>query len=780
MDRGRVTLPIEVGMDDEVRSLVERLGADAVRNSDGTELPDWVDRGFAKVLATYFPARGDEEWADRSTGERIHQYLLSRRHLATDSTPLEIDVMEGWFQAQFRPDTDCDTARWWQVVDRTSGRALDPSEWTVRATPPRPLGETVLPVGDLPREAGSAVVTVAAPEEWHTYTVSFLAVQVWDSTQMYNYLTNGWATDPTRAKERPFDVVHPRTWDHVRHALATWLDAHPEVDVVRFTTFFYHFTLAFDEHAREGYVDWFGYSASVSVQAMEEFERRTGERLTAEDFVDAGWYNSPFRPPTRRFRQWIDFTAERVAERARALVDQVHAAGREAMMFLGDNWIGTEPYGPRFPSIGLDAVVGSVGSAATCRMISDIPGVTYTEGRFLPYFFPDVFNPQGDPIGEARECWRTARRAIVRSPLDRMGYGGYLSLAAGTPGFIDCVEDIVSEFRAIHDRSGGRRPETEKVVVGVLNAWGPLRSWQTHMVAHALPYRETRNYAGVLEALAGLPFEVRFLSFEEVADPEGSALEGVDVLVNAGAAGTSFSGGPAWRDVRLQERVRSFVGHGGGLVGVGEPTAWVGPESLPPAHEGGRASVPAHGGGRSQLSPGTVFALADVLGVDREVGWSLSTDRHPTTVGSHFLSADLHGSFDHGEEPGAVVATDPTTQVVVEEGGRVRLSTHDFGNGRGVYLAGLPWSPQNSRLLHRTLMWAAHREGEWGVLPVSSDPAVEVAWYPGVSRALAYNSSDRTVETRLSGLGADRSVHLGPGASRWLDEDGPGGDAAQE
>lgn len=49
------------------------------------------------------------------------------------------------------------------------------------------------------------------------------------------------------------------------------------------------------------------------------------------------------------------------------------------MMFLGDHWIGTEPYGKYFAGIGLDAVVGSVGSGVTLRMISDIKGVDYTE-----------------------------------------------------------------------------------------------------------------------------------------------------------------------------------------------------------------------------------------------------------------------------------------------------------------------------------------------------------------------------------------------------------------
>lgn len=49
-----------------------------------------------------------------------------------------------------------------------------------------------------------------------------------------------------------------------------------------------------------------------------------------------------------------------------------------------------------FATIGLDAVVGSVGNGSTLRLISDIEGVKYTEGRFLPYFFPDTFCDGGD------------------------------------------------------------------------------------------------------------------------------------------------------------------------------------------------------------------------------------------------------------------------------------------------------------------------------------------------------------------------------------------------
>ena len=36
------------------------------------------------------------------------------------------------------------------------------------------------------------------------------------------------------------------------------------MNVIRYTTFFHQFTLVFDQLRREKYVDWYGYSASVS------------------------------------------------------------------------------------------------------------------------------------------------------------------------------------------------------------------------------------------------------------------------------------------------------------------------------------------------------------------------------------------------------------------------------------------------------------------------------------------------------------------------------------
>ena len=719
---GRVTLPIQQGMDDQVREVLERLGADAVRNSDGTYLPDLVHELGVKVYSTYFPARGDQAFALANPETRTHFYALSNRVTALDEGPLAIRVVDGYLELQVVPDTDCDTDRWWQVMDRTTGEEVPAADWTLEG------------------EGTDAVVRITNPEPMHVYTVAFLAWQQWDSTQMYNYITNNWQDDPARVREIGYDARHPVAWEHMKSSLDTWLAEHPEVDVVRFTTFFYHFTLMFGRDGTEKFVDWFGYTASVSPAALEAFEAEYGERITAEDFVDQGYYNSPFREPTPLYRAYVDFTSRFVAERSGALVEQVHAAGREAMMFLGDNWMGMEPYGPYFPSIGMDAVVGSVGSAATCRMISDIPGVRYHEGRFLPYFFPDVFNPEGDPVGEANESWLAARRAIVRSPLDRIGYGGYLSLALEHPDFMDRVEEICDEFRALHERSGGQRPANAPFRVGILNAWGKLRSWQTHMVAHALPYRHTEPYIGVIEALAGLPFEVDFLSFDDVRE---GVPEGVGVIINAGGAGTAFSGGSVWQELSLQRSLREFVARGGGFVGVGEPTA--SPHS------------------------GAIFQLSDVLGVDREIGWSLSTDRYPVREDEHFILPGEAGSDARwGTARPDVVVTGENVRVLADDGGAVRLAVNPYGQGRGVYIAGLPWSVENSRLLHRALFWAAGREGEIADLGLAEDPRVEVATYPQVETVLVTNISMDPISCAIHHLWGRVEVSLAGGASEWL------------
>jgi 1,3-beta-galactosyl-N-acetylhexosamine phosphorylase len=559
---------------------------------------------------------------------------------------------------------------------------------------------------------------------------------------MYNHITNNWGDKP---HDIPFDVRQPASNVFMSDYLKKWLKENPDTDVVRFTTFFYHFTLVFNNLGKEKFVEWFGYGASVSVAALEAFAESRGYRLRAEDIIDKGYYNTAFRVPTEQYLDYIDFIQEFVAKEAKKLVDIVHKDGKEAMMFLGDNWIGTEPYGKYFEQIGLDAVAGSVGGGATLRMIADIPHVKYTEGRFLPYFFPDTFYEGNDPLPETVQNWITARRAILRNPVDRIGYGGYLSLAYKFPKFVDCVEKIADEFREIYDIVKGGNPYC-KMKVAILNSWGKLRTWQTHMVAHALHYKQIYSYLGVLESLSGMAVDVSFISFDDVIHSD--ILDKFDVVINAGDAGTAFSGGKIWRNETLVAKIREWVYNGGGFIGIGEPSAY------------------EHGG--------RFFQLAQVLGVDKELGFSLSTDKYFTKEkGKHFITEDVRKNSENGkdiffgESMKNIYALYENTEILEFSNGEIHLSSHDFGKGRGIYIAGLPYSDENTRLLWRALHYAAHKENEfnkWNCTNVHC----EVHVYPEKNK-IAYinNSTEEQVTEVYDERGTSKTIKLNPGEIIW-------------
>ncbi|WP_066388111.1 1,3-beta-galactosyl-N-acetylhexosamine phosphorylase [Neobacillus mesonae] len=712
--RGRVTLPSEQNFLNETKELMELWGADAIRDSDGTKLDDEIKQLDAKIYTTYFVARGHNEFAEKHMEECQQLYLMSQFNTALTDT-LEIEFMTGYFEEQLRPDYLHDPKKYWEVIDRTTGKVVDPSDWKVN------------------EEADRVIITKAVP--WHEYTVSFLVFAVWDPTQMYNHITNNWGDKP---HDIPFDVRQPHSNEYMKNYLTQWLKDNPDTDVVRFTTFFYHFTLVFNNLGREKFVDWFGYGASVSVAALDAFEKEKGYRLRPEDIVDQGYYNTSFRVPSPAFLDYMDFVQKFVAEEAKKLVDIVHESGKEAMMFLGDNWIGTEPYGKHFEKIGLDAVVGSVGGGATIRMIADIPHVCYTEGRFLPYFFPDTFYEGNNPVIEANENWLTARRAILRNPVDRIGYGGYLSLAYKFPDFVSYIEKVTDEFREIYETIKEVKPYSG-LKVAILNAWGGLRTWQTHMVAHALWYKQIYSYLGVLEALSGASVDVTFISFDDVV--RDGVPEDVDVIINAGDAGTAFSGGVQWKNEKLVTAIRSWIYNGGGFIGIGEPTAY--------QHEG------------------HYFQLATALGVDKELGFSLSTDKYfVTPVKEHFISADI-SEYDFGEGMKNIYALTEETEIIEYSDGEVHLSSHPFGNGRTVYIAGLPYSEQNTRLLMRAMYYAAHKEQEF-LKWHASNVYCEVHAYPAIQKMAIINNSMQEQKTIVyDGEGNGKEVTLAPSEIRW-------------
>ena len=172
-----------------------------------------------------------------------------------------------------------------------------------------------------------------------------------------------------------------------------------------------------------------------------------------------------------------------------------------------------------FKTIGWTPWWAAWATAPPCASSPTFPASSTPKAGSCPYFFPDTFHEGGDPVREAKENWVTARRAILRKPIDRIGYGGYLKLACQFPDFIDYVESVCNEFRELYENIKGTTPYCCKTVA-VLNCWGKMRAWGCHMVHHALYQKQNYSYAGVIEALSGAPYHVKFLSFDDIkADP---------------------------------------------------------------------------------------------------------------------------------------------------------------------------------------------------------------------------------------------------------------------
>ena len=715
--RGRVTIPTDVDVVPETLEILERWGADAIRDCDGTDYPEALKSVDAKVYSTYYTTRKDNAWAKANPDEVQQCYIMTGFHTAVADS-LSIPLMQGISPELMAVNTRDDIKRWWEVVDRTAGRVVPPQDWSY--------------------DEKSGNVTVHAVERFHEYTVSFLAYLIWDPVHMYNAVTNGWKNFEHQIT---FDVRQPKTRRYTMERLRKFIAEHPYVNVIRYTTFFHQFTLVFDELQREKYVDWYGYSASVSPYILEQFEREAGYKFRPEFIIDQGYYNNQYRVPSKEFKDFQACQRREVATLAREMVDVTHALGKEAMMFLGDHWIGTEPFMEEFKSIGLDAVVGSVGNGSTLRLISDIPGVKYTEGRFLPYFFPDTFHEGGDPVREAKENWVTARRAILRKPIDRIGYGGYLKLACAFPEFIDYVESVCNEFRELYDNIKGTTPYCVKTVA-VLNCWGKMRAWGCHMVHHALYQKQNYSYAGVIEALSGAPFDVRFISFDDLR-ADAHVLDGVDVLINVGDGDTAHTGGGEWEDPAVAAAVRGFVYNGGGIVGVGEPSG----------HQ----------------YEGHYLQLAGVLGVEKETGFTLGYDKynwdeHP----GHFILEDCTKPVDFGEGKKGIYAL-PDTEILVQREKEVQMAVHAFGKGRAVYISGLPYSFENSRVLYRSILWSAHDEEslhKW----FSSNFNVEVHAYVKNGKYCVVNNTYEPQSTVVyKGDGSSFALDMAANEIKWYE-----------
>jgi 1,3-beta-galactosyl-N-acetylhexosamine phosphorylase len=278
--------------------------------------------------------------------------------------------------------------------------------------------------------------------------------------------------------------------------------------------------------------------------------------------------------------------------------------------------------------------------------------------------------------------------------------------------------------------------------VAILNSWGKARRWQATMVAHAKIYKQFYPYIGIIEALCGMPVDVDFLSFDEVR--ESGVPNDVRVMLNYGMAGTSWSGGENWLDQKLICAVREFVNKGGGFIGIGEPAAI--------QHQG------------------RFFQLADVLGVDKELGMTrIYTKYTQETSEPHFILEGLAKGLDFGGGTDDVYAIGDDTVNLVVENGCAKISVNSFGKGRSVYISGLPYNAQNTRLLLRSIYWAGGIEKDIAKSWFSENIHTECNAYPETGHWCVLNNSEEpqnTVVYKADGSGVN--ISLAPMEIKWF------------
>ena len=717
--KGRVTIPTDENFIEGTKKYIKRWGADAVRDCDGTELPKNANELAEKVYKTYFVVRGDNDFAYADDKRMQNIALISERATAF-SDRLEIDLLKSLFNEQIAVNTT-NYKKYWQVFDRTTGEEVFDWEYI-----------------------GNNIVVVNNAKLMHEYTVNYFGYSLWDATQVYNYTCNGWTT----IKDRDYDPIYPEVLEYILESLDKWMEENPHVNVIRFTTFFYHFFILYHTGNRQKLFDWYNYAMSASPRMFEMFYEEYGYEIKLEDLLTEGYYGNQFVVPSQAMLDYMDLVQRFVSRTMKKIIDKVHAHGKEAMMFWGDNWVGAEPYGKYFAEMGLDAVVGSVSSGATTRAVTDIPNLKYKEIRMMPYFFPDSLYDDDAATNSLLYNWTIERRALLRKTVDRIGFGGYLKIADTLPKFCDAIERVCDEFREIYETVANKEPYNV-VKVAILSYWGKEKSWMTNMVMQDAPFARTTPYLGILESLAGLPVDIDFISFE---DAKNGRLNEFDVVINGGNAGTAFSGGDCWKDPLLVSKIREYVYNGGGFIGLGD------------------SSAVAHGG--------RFFQLSDVMGVEKEIGFSILFNKFNSQLHKeHFIMEDVNEAIDYGDGPDHVYALPDSCVLDAKYVGsapsvnncHVKMATNEYGNGRSFYLSGLRYNATNTRVLYRALLWCSKKESLLYKC-FSSNVDTECHYYPQSKRyALVNNTNQEQITNFYDINGNCKEYTLNPNEIIWID-----------
>lgn len=706
-EKGGFTLPGESGYEKLTLKMAEKWGADVIRDSDGTVLSDEIVHAGYGIYSTICIIRDHNEWAKQNQ-DKLQQTFLCTPPVIAETDEVTVCLMESFFEEQFRINDSKSAMKYWEVYDRTSNQKIENNCWSYNQT------------------EGS--VTIKGITPFHKYTVSFLAYRIWEEISMYNHTTNNWDKEHLMQ----IDPRYPETQEYMLSWMKNWCETHPDTTVVRFTSMFYNFVWIWgsDERNRQLFSDWGSYDYTVSDLALDEFEKKYGYAMTAEDFINKGNLHVTHMPGNSKKADWMEFINDFVIQFGKKLIDMVHEYGKKAYVFYDDSWVGVEPYNGRFQEFGFDGLIKCVFSGYEARLCAGVDVPTH-ELRLHPYLFPvglggaPTFVEGGNPTLDAKKYWNSVRRALLRAKIDRIGLGGYLHLVEAFPDFCDYIEKVADEFRLIRSFHDKGKPYSIKTKVAVLHSWGALRSWT--LSGH---FHETymHDLIHINEALSGLPVEVSYINFEDI---KAGKLADVDVVINAGYAGSAWSGGDAWKDDEVVTLLTKWVYEGGTFLGVNEPSAVAGYDNY--------------------------FRMAHVLGIDEDTGARVAHGKWT------FETVDKDGIIPAKAKVEAKenrFLTDGKAKVLLAEDANPLVTINDFGKGKGIYLSSFQISLENTRMLYQLIRYAGN-EGLAGEY-MTDNLYTECAYYPESGKLVVINNSDEEQTTTIPTQSGDKKVTIAP------------------
>ncbi|MBN2450323.1 MAG: hypothetical protein JXR77_08035, partial [Lentisphaeria bacterium] len=680
--------------------VIRRLGCNTILHTDPAQLPVLRELGFRTAVSTP-PVRMARSWAEAHPEQRQERYLLSKPVTAADAE-LSIELMAPYRRHGFELDTGNDPLRYWRVYDRTAGIEVASSHWRV----------------DRDRER----LVLGSPVAGHTYQVAFLV----------------YPRDLHFFHSMP-DPIHPGAEQAMLRALTAFLDQRaPHLDVYRPTSLYYPFpSIRADQGMAQW--NWWGYQWGAGPVAQTRFEAADTVPFDPAWLVDEGRYGHVNYPPRPEYLAWMRFQQEHVIACARRVVDLAHAHGARVRPFWGDHWIGMEPYLGFFQQTGADEIVKACGSAQVCRMVTDIPADITKIIRFSPWLDWGELFRHPDPPGRIRNRWVEIRRAVLFRAPDGLSWGGETLGSLRNDDLAAAMKAVMDEFRVIHALVGGCESFRHPGKIYVVNAWGRVRSWAS--------WGQINPSQAILVHLTDLPFDIGFLSLAEIRT--GGVPADARVLLNAGEAGSAWSGGHHWQDAAVAEAITRFVENGGGLVGIDAPSACPGPgaeTSWRLAHLFGldQDGYTDTGAAAGSFTPNDRMRL----GVPT-AAWTGPARR---TAAEHWLAPPGIGILSEQRANVRVKPVSGDVVLVYSGDGQTFappvVTAREAGPGRVVYLSGFSAAPDYGEVLRRALFWAGGAEGLYPRL--LAEPAhVRTVLYPEQRLLLVSNPTAQALRAAV-------------------------------